>query len=125
VLCQRPTFEKCANKQPVIYSALGTPITARLRKTDAVVAAGRFWPLRGRLASTILEFVEVFGQNVRSGRIVVRPKIGQSDLAGMAGIAHENVSRILNDRKRRELVSQLSRYYRLGNKVKLQHETDL
>ena len=42
----------------------------------------------------------------------------------MAGIARENVSRILNDWKRRKLVSRLSGYYCLENKAKLQNEAE-
>ena len=65
------------------------------------------------------------GQDVGSGRIVIRQKIGQSDIAAMAGIARENVSRILNDWKRRKLVSRLSGYYCLENKAQLEHEAEL
>jgi Cyclic nucleotide-binding domain len=45
--------------------------------------------------------------------------------AAMAGIARENVSRILNDWKRRRLVSRLSGYYCIENKVQLQNEAEL
>lgn len=84
---------------PAIYNALVTLIAARLRETDAVVAIGRFRPLRGRVACTLLELAKDLGPGVRSGRVVGRQKIGQSDLAAMADIALVNVSRILNDRK--------------------------
>jgi CRP/FNR family cyclic AMP-dependent transcriptional regulator len=96
-----------------------------LRETDAVIAAGSFLPLRGRVACTLLELAEDFGQDVGSGRIVIRQKIGQSDLAAMAGIARENVSRILNDWKRRKLVSRLSGYYCLEDKQQLRNEAEL
>jgi CRP/FNR family transcriptional regulator, cyclic AMP receptor protein len=43
----------------------------------------------------------------------------------MAGIARENVSRILNDWKRRKLVSHFSGYYCLEDKEKLEHEAEL
>jgi CRP-like cAMP-binding protein len=63
---------------------------------------------------------------VGGGRIVIHQKIGQSDLAAMAGIARENVSRILSDWKRRKLVSRLSGYYYcIENKAQLQNETEL
>jgi CRP/FNR family cyclic AMP-dependent transcriptional regulator len=42
----------------------------------------------------------------------------------MAGIARENVSRILNDWKRRQLVSRISGYYCLENRDKLKAEID-
>jgi CRP/FNR family transcriptional regulator, cyclic AMP receptor protein len=77
------------------------------------------------IACTLLELAQEFGQDVGSGRIVIHQKIGQRDLAAMAGIARENVSRILNDWKRRNLVSQLSDYYCIENKAQLQKEAEL
>jgi CRP-like cAMP-binding protein len=121
----RSAFEDFAKKHPEIYKSLVTMIATRLRETDAVIAAGSFLPLRGRVACTLLELAQDFGQDVGSGRIVIRQKIGQSDLAAMAGIARENVSRILNDWKRRKLVSRLSGYYCLENKAQLQNEAEL
>jgi CRP/FNR family cyclic AMP-dependent transcriptional regulator len=121
----RAAFEEFAHKHPEVYKSLVTLLATRLRETDAVIAAGSFLPLRGRVACTLLELAQDFGQDVGSGRIVIRQKIGQSDLAAMAGIARENVSRILNDWKRRKLVSRLSGYYCLENKAKLEHEAEL
>src|ERR1700761_372057 len=121
----RAAFESFAAKHPEVYKTLVTVIAARLRETDAVIAAGSFLPLRGRVACTLLELAEDFGQDVGSGRTVTRQRIGQSALAAMAGIARENVSRILNDWKRRKLVSRLSGYYCLENKALLQHEAEL
>jgi hypothetical protein len=40
----------------------------------------------------------------------------------MAGIARENVTRILNDWERRKLASRLSGYYCLENKALLEHQ---
>jgi CRP/FNR family transcriptional regulator, cyclic AMP receptor protein len=121
----RAAFEEFAGKHPGIYRALVTLLAARLRETDSTIAAGSFLPVRGRVASTLLELAEHFGQDVGSGRIVIRQKIGQGDLAAMAGIARENVSRILNDWKRRKLVSRLSGYYCLEDRAKLQSEAEL
>ncbi len=121
----RAAFEEFAKKHPEVYKSLVTLLATRLRESDAVIAAGSFLPLRGRVARTLLELAEDFGQDVGSDRIVIRQKIGQSDLAAMAGIARENVSRILNDWKRRKLVSRLSGYYCLENRAKLEQEAEL
>jgi CRP-like cAMP-binding protein len=121
----RAAFDDFAGKHPEVYKYLLTLIASRLRETDSVIAAGSFLPLKGRVAVTLLDLAEHFGQDVGSGRIVIRQKIGQSDLAAMAGIARENVSRILNDWKRRKLVSRLSGYYCLENKAQLEHEAEL
>ncbi len=55
----------------------------------------------------------------------MRQKITQSDLAAMAGIARENVSRILKDWMRRRIVSRLAGYYCLENKAALEREAEL
>jgi CRP/FNR family cyclic AMP-dependent transcriptional regulator len=121
----RAAFEEFARKHPEIYKSLVTLLAARLRETDGTIAVGSFLPLRGRVACALLELAEDFGQDVGSGRIVIRQKFGQSDLAAMAGIARENVSRILNDWKRRKLISRLSGYYCLEDKARLQSEAEL
>jgi CRP-like cAMP-binding protein len=74
------------------------------------------------MARTLLELAEHFGQEVGPGRIVIRQKIRQTDLAAMAGIARENVTRILNDWERRKLTSRLSGYYCLEDKAQLEDQ---
>ena len=44
----------------------------------------------------------------------------QSDLAAMAGIARENVSRVLQDWMKRKVVSRLAGYYCLEDKAAMQ-----
>ena len=112
-------------QHPDIYKSLVVVLASRLRETDAVVAASSFLPMRGRIARTLLELADNFGQDVGSDRIVIRQKFGQNDIGAMTGISRENVSRILNDWKRRKLVSRLSGYYCLENKVKLKAEAEL
>ena len=79
---------------------------------------------RGRVAYTLLELAKYFGQDAGSGRVLIRQKIGQSDLAAMTGVVRETVNRILNDWKRRRVVSRLSGYYCLENSAILQKEAD-
>jgi CRP/FNR family transcriptional regulator, cyclic AMP receptor protein len=89
------------------------------------VAATSFLSLKGRMARTLLELAEHFGQEVGPGRIVIRQKIRQTDLAAMAGIARENVTRILNDWQRRKLMSRPSGYYCLEDKAQLEDQIRL
>ena len=121
----RAAFEDFANKHPEVYRSLLTLIAARLRETDATVAAGSFLPLRGRVACTLLELAQEFGQDVGSGRIVIRHKIAHNDLAAMVGTARENVTRVLADWKRTNLVTRLSGYYCLENRAKLEEQGEL
>ena len=57
-------FEDFAQKHPEVYKSLVRLLATRLRETDTVVAAGSFLPLRGRVAYTLLELAEYFGQDV-------------------------------------------------------------
>jgi CRP/FNR family transcriptional regulator, cyclic AMP receptor protein len=119
----RAAFQAFAEGHPRVYKDLVNLLASRLRDTDGVVAAGSFLPLKGRVARALLDLAEAFGQDVGQGRILIRQKVSQSEVAAMAGIARENVSRILNDWIRDKLVSRLSGYYCLENKKKLERES--
>jgi CRP-like cAMP-binding protein len=121
----RAEFEAFADKHPEVYKSLVRLLAQRLRETDTVVAAGSFLSLKGRVARTMLELAEHFGHEVGPGRVVIRQKIKQTDLAAMAGIARETVTRILNDWQRRKLMSRPSGYYCLENKAQLEHQVKL
>jgi CRP/FNR family transcriptional regulator, cyclic AMP receptor protein len=121
----RTNFVNFVKEHSQVYECLLTLLSRRLRETDTTIAAGTFLPLRGRVACTLLELAQEFGQDVGSGRIVIRQKISQKDLAAMAGIARESVSRILSNWKRRKLVTQPSGYYCIENKAHLLNEAHL
>ena len=111
-----------AAAHPDIYRHIVTLLVRRLRDTNQVVAAMSFLSLKGRVAQALLSLAEAFGNDVGSGRILVKQKVTQSDLAAMAGIARENVSRILNDWMRAKHVSRLAGYYCLENRAALEKE---
>ena len=122
----RTAFETFAKKHPELYKSLVALLAKRLRETDTVVAAGSFLSLKGRVARTMLELAKHFGQELGSGRIAIRHKISQNDLAAMAGVARETVTRILNDWQREKLMTCMSRgYYCLENKAQLEHKVKL
>jgi CRP/FNR family transcriptional regulator, cyclic AMP receptor protein len=118
----RKSFEGVAESHPEVYRHIVALLVRRLRDTNQVVAAMSFLSLKGRVAQALLSLAEAFGNDVGSGRILVKQKVTQSDLAAMAGIARENVSRILNDWMRAKLVSRLAGYYCLENRTALEKE---
>jgi CRP/FNR family transcriptional regulator, cyclic AMP receptor protein len=121
----RTDFHGFAKIHSEVYETLLALLAARLRETDMSVAAGTFLPVGGRIACSLLELAQEFGRDVGSGRTVIHQKICQADLAAMAGVSREHVNRILNDWKRRQLVSQLEGYYCIENKAQLQKEAEL
>jgi CRP/FNR family transcriptional regulator, cyclic AMP receptor protein len=120
----RAAFEAFAEKHPELYKPLVSLLAKRLRETDMLVASGSFLSLKGRVASTLLEVAEHFGDEVGPGRIIIRQKIKQSDLAAMAAL-RENVVRILKDWERHKLVSRQSGYYYLENMPELENKAKL
>jgi CRP-like cAMP-binding protein len=121
----RKAFETFAGKRPEIYHYLAKVLAMRLRLTDQIVAAGSFLPLKGRVARALLDLAHAFGKDVGGGRVVIRQKVSQGDLAAMAGIARENVSRIMNDWMRGKIITRLSGYYCLEDPKKLEREIEL
>ncbi|MCW5693511.1 MAG: Crp/Fnr family transcriptional regulator [Pseudolabrys sp.] len=121
----RAAFEAFVAREPVTYKYLVTMLAARLRDTDQLVAAGSFLPLKGRVARALLDLAHAFGNEVAGGRVVIRQKVSQSELAAMAGIARENVSRIMNDWMRAKIVTRLSGYYCLEKPAALKRESEV
>jgi CRP/FNR family transcriptional regulator, cyclic AMP receptor protein len=121
----RAQFVSVAREHPEIYRYITTLLAARLRDTNMVVAAASFLPLKGRVARALVDLAAAFGQEMDGKRVLIRQKISQSDVAAMAGIARENVSRILNEWIRTKLVSRVSGYYCLENKEALEREARL
>jgi CRP/FNR family transcriptional regulator, cyclic AMP receptor protein len=100
-------------------------LARRLRATNDALVAATFMSLRGRVARVLLSLAEAFGNDVGNGRILIRQKITQSDLAAMAGISRANVSRILAHWMRGAVVSRLAGYYCLENRAAIERELDV
>jgi CRP/FNR family cyclic AMP-dependent transcriptional regulator len=118
----RAAFEAFSEKHPEVYKSLVRLLAKRVRERDKMLAATSFLSLKGRIAQTLLELAEHFGKEVGPGRIVIRQKIKQTDLAAMTGVARESMTRILNDWQRRKMMSRPSGYYCLENKELLEHQ---
>ena len=119
----REAFVSCIREHPEIYSDLVSTLVSRLREADDAMAAASFLTVKARVARALLELAEHLGRET-DGRIVILHKIRQSDIAAMAGVARENVSRTLTELKRRGLIGQSSSYYFINDKRKLLRETE-
>ena len=120
----REAFGSCLREHPEIYSDLVSTLVSRLREADHAMAAASFLTVKARVARALLELAEHLGRETESGRTVILHKIRQSDIAAMAGVARENVSRTLTELKRRNLIGQSSSYYFINDKQKLLRETE-
>jgi CRP/FNR family transcriptional regulator, cyclic AMP receptor protein len=120
----RADFDAFGHSTPEMYRHVMTVLARRLRETNSALAASSFLSVKGRVARALLSLAEAFGRDVGNGRILIRQKVTQSDLAAMAGIARENVSRVLKEWMTHSLVSRLAGYYCLENKAAIKREAE-
>ena len=121
----RAVFEAFGRSNPEVFQHLMVLLARRLRDTNSALAATSFLSVKGRVARALLSLAEAFGHDVGGGRILVRQKVTQSDLGAMAGIARENVSRILKEWMSQSLVSRLAGYYCLEKRAAIEREAEL
>ena len=105
----RAAFTDMMSRHPELYRDIVMTLAARLRQSDEDVVASSFLTVRARVARALLEFARHLGEDVGSGRIRIRHKITQSDLAAMAGVARESVSRTLSGWTRQKILEGSSR----------------
>jgi CRP-like cAMP-binding protein len=115
-------FEGFANDHPELYRHGMMLLARRLRATNDALVAATFMSLKGRVARVLLSLAEAFGHEVGKGRILIRQKVTQTDLAAMAGISRENVSRILSQWMREAVISRLAGYYCLESSTEIERE---
>jgi CRP/FNR family transcriptional regulator, cyclic AMP receptor protein len=121
----RVSFDAFGIDNPDVYKHLVALLAGRLRDTNGALIATSFLSVKGRVARALLNLGDAFGHDVGQGRILVRQKVTQSDLAAMAGIARENVSRALQDWMKRKVVSRLAGYYCIEDKRSLTSEVEV
>src|SRR5204863_8163912 len=104
-------------------SYLVRTLALRLRRADDALAATTFLSVKGRLARALLNLAEYVGEE-NGGRIELRHKISQGDLAAMAGVARENVSRTVSEWRKRDIVTRSSDYYCIVDRTALAREME-
>ena len=107
----RAAFEERTIRHPEICRYLINVLATRLRQIDEAMAADSFLTIQARLARALLELGKYVGEDNGAGHLVIRHKISQSDLAAMAGVARENVNRVIADWKRNKVVTRSSGLY--------------
>jgi CRP-like cAMP-binding protein len=120
----REAFAAFAQSNPDVYRHISALLARNLRNNNDALLASSFLSVKGRAARALLALADAFGENVGDGRVLIHQKITQSDLAAMAGIARENLSRILQEWMRDALIKRLASYYCVENKPALEREAD-
>jgi CRP-like cAMP-binding protein len=120
----REDFDTFSRANPEVFRHISVLLAQRLRNNNDALVASSFLSVKGRTARALLSLAEAFGEEVGPGRILIHQKISQGDLAAMAGIARENLSRILQEWMRNSVIKRLASYYCVENKSALQREAE-
>ena len=120
----REVFAKCMATYPQAYQALVAILAFRLRQADEVLAATTFLTVKARVARALVELAEYVGTPSCTGQIVLHEKFNLADIAAMAGVARENVSRVMSEWRRRNLITGSSGSYCLNDIAALTREVD-
>jgi CRP/FNR family cyclic AMP-dependent transcriptional regulator len=118
----RAAFDEFGHAHPEIFRTIAGVLARRLRDINGALVAASFLSVKGRAARTLLILADAFGKDVGTGRTLIRQKVSQGDLAAMAGIARENLSRVLQDWMEGNLVSRLAGYYCVEDRPALERE---
>jgi CRP/FNR family transcriptional regulator len=122
----RSTFLECLHESPRLYAHLVETLVARLRHADEEVAASSFLSLKARVARALLQFTRHLGEPTATpDQFVIRDKLRQEDLAALADVARENVSRILSEWRKRKLIARKSPSGYVVFKSRLEREADV
>jgi CRP-like cAMP-binding protein len=120
----RAAFDAFGAAHPEVFRHISVLLARHLRDNNDALVATSFLSVKGRAARALLSLADAFGEEVGSGRILIHQKVSQGDVAAMAGIARENVSRILQEWSRKSLIKRLASYYCVENKAALEREAD-
>ena len=104
----RGAFTDILRRHPELYEEIVATLAARLRQSDEDMAASSFLTVRARVARALLQFARHLGEDAGSGRVQIRYRVTHSDLAAMAGVARESVSRTLSEWRRGKLLESSS-----------------
>jgi CRP/FNR family transcriptional regulator, cyclic AMP receptor protein len=121
----RAKFQTCIDAHPELTSYLMKTLARRLRETDDGLAATTFLSVKQRLARALLGVAEYVGEKTGDGRIRLRLKISQGDLAAMAGVARENVSRTMSEWRKRDIITRSSHYYCINDPKALAQDVEV
>lgn len=118
----RAAFTEILHRHPEFYVDLVATLADRLRQSDEEMSASSFLTVRARVARALLQFAKWLGEEVEPGRIVIRHRVTHSDLAAMAGVARESVSRTLSVWHKQKVVQGSSRVGYVVHKARLAAE---
>jgi CRP/FNR family cyclic AMP-dependent transcriptional regulator len=119
----RAEFELSLQQSPSIHEYMVQTLVQRLRQADDEAAATSFLTVKARVARALLHLARHLGEKTaHADQVAVRHHMRQADLAALAGVARESVSRTLSAWRRSGVVGRSSRSTYLINVKKLERQ---
>jgi CRP/FNR family cyclic AMP-dependent transcriptional regulator len=104
-------FETAVQKKPRIANLVLRVLAQRLRDADRKIGTLALMDVYGRVASTLLELAVMV-----DGKLMVREKLSQQEIANMVGASREMVNRILKDLSERGFIQVESKSITIINR---------
>ena len=102
-IIQRTDFLNLLQEHPEISVALLQELTRRLRASDLRIKSLSLRDAEGKVASVILQLADDIGK-IKQGKVEIERLPFQHDLANMAGVSRETISRTLHSFAKRGLI---------------------
>jgi len=119
----RAVFQESLCRNPLIHRHLVSTLIHRLRQADEEAAASSFLTVKARVARALLHLAAHLGEKTANpDEVVVRAKLRQADVAALAGVARESVSRTMSEWRTSGMVATSTRPAYLLNVKKLRLE---
>jgi len=114
MVLKKSIFEKYIKTNPIISLKIMKALCARLRKADKEIEALSFQNVLGRVAISLLDLMEKYGEKIDRG-IKINLKLTHQELADMVGTAREMVSRTLVSFKKNNCIDIDDHYIYITN----------
>ncbi|MFM7378077.1 MAG: Crp/Fnr family transcriptional regulator, partial [Erythrobacter sp.] len=115
VLLPSQTFLAAATANPASAAGVMRELARRVRQLNLVIESDRTFSMAPRLARALVRLIDPARGD---GRLRYDPN--QSDLGAFAGLARENVSRLLSDWEAQGVITREGRALRVSNLAFLQ-----
>src|SRR5260221_1707417 len=105
----RAAFTAMLRQHPELRTEIMATLAARLRQSDEDMIASSFLTVRARVARALLQFARHLGKETDRGQVLIQHRVTHSDLAAMASVARESVSRTLGVWQREKVLEGSTR----------------
>ena len=105
LILQRDDFLNLLNSYPQISIFLLKDLSKKLQNADAQIKRLSLFKAAGKVASAIIQLIETNGVT-KNNKMVLKETPSRQDLANLAGISRENVSRVITMFTKEGLISK-------------------